>query len=295
MIKQLIKDLAFDNISLSQGLTRTKLVENKIKNQILKNWLKKELEGYEFEDNFLPPYRKIWSTISLTVELPWGTVQKIPVSTPDSFGEKARDTMNHHRIVEPISIVEQQIKNVEGAKGYIYLPTPMVEMLVSLYQEQIDQYNGVVRNASREVGKVQYQNVLEQTKQKLLDILMELDEQFPNLLDEYKMSEENSEKVQNIITTNIYGNNNPTNIASGVNVKQTNTISISTEDEKKLTDLGVENQDIAELKEIITDKDKTSLGSKVTGWLGKVSASVAAKGLYENIPEIAEFAQNLIM
>ncbi len=154
----------------------------------------------------------------MTIELPFGRVQKIPVSIPDSFGEKAKDTMNHHRIVEPISIVEQQIENVEGVKGYIYLPTPMVEMLANLYQEQIDQYRGVVRNASRVVGKVQYQNVLEQTKQKLLDILMELDEQFPGLLDEYKMSEENNEKVQNIITTNIYGNNNPTNIASGVNI-----------------------------------------------------------------------------
>ncbi len=45
----------------------------------------------------------------------------------------------------------------------------------------------------------------------------------------------------------------------------------------------------------MTDKNKTSLGSKMTGWLGKVSASVAGKGLYENIPEITEFVQNLMM
>jgi|TARA_B110000908_G_scaffold170483_1_gene230191 hypothetical protein len=295
MIKQLIKDLAFDNITLSQGLTRTKLIENKVKNNILKNWLKKELEGYEFEDNFLPPYRKIWSNISITVELPFGRIQKIPIALPDSFSEKVKDTMNHHRIVESISIVEQQIENVEGVKGYIYLPTPMVEMLAELYKEQIAQYRGVVRSASREVGKVQYQNVLEQTKQKLLDTLMELEEQFPDILDHYTMNEENSEKVQNIITTNIYGNNNPTNIASGINVEQNNTISVSVEDSKKLSDLGVEDEDITELKEITTTKEKSSLGSKITGWLGKVSASVAAKGLYENIPEITKFAQNLIL
>ena len=295
MIKQLIKDLAFDSISLSQGLTRTKLIENKIKNNVLKNWLKKELEGYEFEDDFLPPYRKIWSTINLTAEFPFGRTQKFPVTLPDDYSEKVKDTINNHRIVEPISIVEQQIENVEGVKGYIHLPAQMVEMLAELYKEQIAQYRGVIRSASRQVGKVQYQNVLEQTKQKLLDTLMELNDQFPNLLDDYTMSKENSEKVQNIITTNIYGNNNPTNIASGVNVEQNNTVSISIEDEKKLSDLGVEIEDITELKEIISTTEKTSLGSKITGWLGKVSASVAAKGLYENIPAITEFAQNLIM
>jgi hypothetical protein len=45
----------------------------------------------------------------------------------------------------------------------------------------------------------------------------------------------------------------------------------------------------------MTNKDKASLGSKITGWLGKVSASVASKGLYENIPAITEFAQNLMI
>lgn len=295
MIKKLIQDLAFDNINLSQGLTRTKLIENKVKNNILKNWLKKELEGYEYEDDFLPPYRKIWSTINLTAEFPFGRTQKFPVTLHDNYSEKIKDTINHHKIVEPISIVEQQIENIEGVKGSIHLPAPMVEILAELYKEQIAQYSGVIRSASREVGKIQYQNVLEQTKQKLIDTLMELNDQFPNLLDDYIMSKENNEKVQNIITTNIYGNNNPTNIATGLNVEQNNTISITTEDEKNLNDLGVEIEDITELKEIITTKGKTSLGSKITGWLGKVSASVAAKGLYENIPKITEFAQKLIM
>lgn len=42
MIKKLIKDLAFDNITLSQGLTRAKHIENQVKNKTFKNWLKKE-------------------------------------------------------------------------------------------------------------------------------------------------------------------------------------------------------------------------------------------------------------
>lgn len=34
------------------------------------------------------------------------------------------------------------------------------------------------------------------------------------------MTKENNDKVQNIITNHIYGNNSPTTIAAGVNVEQ---------------------------------------------------------------------------
>ena len=297
MIKQLITDLAYDNISLSQGLTRAKLIEAKVKNETLKKWLKKELEGYDYEDVRLPPYRKVWSTMTLTAELPYGRTESFPVSLPDTFDKRIIDSVNFHRIVEPIPIVEQQINTITGAKGYLQLPTPMVEMLSSLYQKQISKYQGAIRSGSREIGKVQYQNVLEQTKQKLIDTLMQLDDEFPQLTDNYTMNDENNKKVENIITTNIYGNNNPLNIASGETVHQNNTISISQTDEEKLKSLGVTDEEIGELKEILlSPKDgKNTIGKKVMNWLGRVSSSAAGKGLYENIPELTEFVHNLIM
>jgi len=50
MIKELITDLAFDKITLSQALTRAKLIARQIKNDSFKNWLNKELNGYEYND-----------------------------------------------------------------------------------------------------------------------------------------------------------------------------------------------------------------------------------------------------
>jgi len=46
MIKDLIKDLAYDNIELSQALTRAKLIASKVKNDIFKQWLIKECRRY---------------------------------------------------------------------------------------------------------------------------------------------------------------------------------------------------------------------------------------------------------
>ncbi|PUZ21574.1 hypothetical protein GA0116948_11090 [Chitinophaga costaii] len=298
MIKQLIKDIAFDNIKVSQALTRAKLIENQVKNETLKQWINKELEGYEFDDKLLPSYRKIWSTVNLIAELPFGRIQKFAVSLPESFGAKTLDLINNHRIIEPIAVVEFQIENLgDKAKGYINLPIQQTEMLAHLYQEQLDQYGGVIRVANREVGKVQYQNVLEQTTQKLLDTLMQLDSEFPELLDNYHMTKENNEKIQNIVTTNIYGSNNPTNIGVGNDIQQSiTTHQLSQPDRELLESYGVDKNEIEQLNEIVKNntKDKSSLISKSMKWLGSVSASVAAKGLYDKLPMINEFIHKLI-
>lgn len=298
MIKQLIKDIAFDNIKISQALTRAKLIENQIKNQTFKYWINKELEGYEFDDKLLPSYRKIWSTINLIAELPFRRTHKFAVSLPDSFGAKTLDFINHHRIIEPIAAVEYQIESLgDKAKGYINLPVQQTEMLANLYQEQLDQYDGIVRIANREVGKVQYQNVLEQTKQKLMDTLMQLDNEFPDLIDNYNMTKENNDKVQHIVTNNIYGNNNPTNIGVGNDIQQSiSTQQLSQPDRELLKDYGVEENEIEKLNEIIknTAKDKPGFVSKAMKWLGSVSASVAARGLYDNLPMLNDFIHKLI-
>lgn len=298
MIKQLIKDIAFDNIKISQALTRAKLIENQIKNQTFRHWINKELEGYEFDDKLLPPYRKIWSTINLIAELPFGRSHKFAVSLPDSFGEKTLDLINHHRIIEPIAAVEYQIESLgDKAKGYISLPVQQTEILANLYQGQLDQYGGIVRVANREVGKVQYQNVLDQTKQKLMDTLMQLDNEFPDLIDNYNMTKDNNDKVQHIVNNNIYGNNNPTNIGIGNDIQQSiSTQQLSQSDQELLKNYGVDENEIEELNEIIknTAKDKPSLLSKAMKWLGSVSASVAARGLYENLPLLNDFVHKLI-
>jgi hypothetical protein len=85
---------------------RAKLVENKIKNEILKKWITKELEGYDFDDPYLPDYRKVWSVVTLTAEFPFGRTQTFPVILSEDFGEKTIDFMNYHRIIDPIAIVE---------------------------------------------------------------------------------------------------------------------------------------------------------------------------------------------
>lgn len=118
-----------------------------------------------------------------------------------------------------------------------------------------------------------------------------------NYVKEYVDKKDENEKIQNIFTNHIYGNNNPLNIATGVHVTQNNTTnSLKSEDEETLKSLGVDQKEIEELRNIIDTNfdNKPSLTKKSMKWLGSVSATVAARGLYDNIPAITDFMHKLI-
>lgn len=65
-------------------------------------------------------------------------------------------------------------------------------------------------------------------------------------------------------------------------------------DYEKLKEYGVEEQPIAELKIIEKEADKNTLREKALSWFSKVSAAIAARGLYDNIPVIMECVKGLI-
>lgn len=297
MIKQLIIDLTYDNIRLSQGLTRAKLIASKIKNELYKNWLTKELEGYKMDDPLLPSYRTIFAPIQLVLEMPTGQTHNFPIkATGDEIDEKLKTFINFHAITEPISIVEAQILENTNPHGFVDIPAPVISVLSEPYKPHIIMYKGVIRKGFREINKIHYQSVIELTKQKLIDTLIELESEFPDLINDYAMTSENEKKVETIITNHIYGNNNPLTIAAGQNVEQSGvTNSISTEQYSELERLGVEKEDIHKLQEIVSlsGKDKQSLKDKSMKWLGGVLASVAGRGLYENIPTITNFINHL--
>ncbi len=296
MIKELITDLAFDKITLNQALTRAKLIAGMIKNETFKQWLSKELSGYTFEDPLLPEYRLIFAEITLTAEFPFGRFHSFPVILGERE-DKLDKLLNFHRVIEPISVIEYNILEIKEGTATIHLNGGAVHMVSKLYNEQVRSQGGVIRSGKRIIGKNQLVNIVELTKQKLIDILQELEEEFPDLETKYVMNEDNKEKAQNIITNNIYGNNNPLNVAAGENINQGNiTQTITINEIEKLKDLGVEEIAIEELKKIDEENPKGSpeRKGKIMSWISSVSASFVSRGLYDNIPHLVEFVGNLI-
>lgn len=290
MIKELIEDLAYDKIQLSQALSRSKIIGFKIKNDVFKEWLRKELEGYDYLDNFLPSYRIINCQMFITHALPNGQKHSKPLVADEEISKEFYDLVNNFRILNPISVIEDEISPLKDV-GYIQLSAEEAYNFCAG-----DRYREWVVGGYRKVGKSQFQNVIELTKQKLLDTLLELNDKFPDITNEFDNTKSNMEKVQNIITNNIYGNNNPFMLAAGLNIEQKdNSVSVQSDCFSELEKLGVQKEEVQELKEIVKahEKDKPTLKDKLLKWLGSVSASVAGRGLYDNLSAIGGIIKRL--
>jgi hypothetical protein len=295
MIKDLITKLAYEEISLSKALNIAKIIAKKVGNRQFENWIKNELNGYPNDDS-VSDYRKMYCVVKGNICDQWGRNEQI---IPFNFENWGKDTQGHLHIqyfTQSISALEANYEQLDTDKGTFNFLPEQVKMLEDAMQLQQTRQR-ILRSAWREIPKLQLKNIIDHTKQSLLDTLLELDKEFPNLENQYAMNDENDKKVNNIITTNVYGNNSPVNLAAGEKVTQKDiSINYSFIEYTALEELGVEKKEIEDLKIILSENssDKPSLKSKTIKWLGSISASVAAKGLYENIPAITEFVVKLI-
>lgn len=111
--------------------------------------------------------------------------------------------------------------------------------------------------------------------------------------------DKNSEEKPNaIIHSHIYGNNSTSNIAVGDNITQ-NVSKIYNEDVKKilsaLNELGVPDEDLREVEEIITkETDKSKIGKRLLEWAGRMTSKAIEKGIELKVPAVLEKLQELM-
>ncbi|MBS1519820.1 MAG: hypothetical protein JST50_02395 [Bacteroidetes bacterium] len=291
MIKSLIDEIAYDKITLTQALTRAKVLAFKIENITFQEWLKKELEGYETDVN-LPTYRRINCVPVATVGDRIGRTQTIPVNFKD--WKEAEQLLSNTNISMGIPALEENYLLLKSENCTMDLPKEIVQDM----REPFQRVNPGLRliTVGQELNKLQLKNIIELTKQKLIDTLLQLNKEFPDLDDDFKTDRTKSDKIQNIVTNNIYGSNNPVNVAAGHNVDQKDFTFNSSINYSELEKLGVQKQEIEELKTIVDDhkNDKSGLKSKVLKWFGTVAASIASKGLSDQIPAVMEHIHHLI-
>lgn len=283
MIKQLIEDLTFDKISLSQALTRAKIIAYKVNNDAFKDWITGEIKGYSKRE--LPEYRIIPCDIFAEVFIPFQGTKTIPMDVTNLKDWAGEYSFNEMRMTQSIGTLELGIKkDSQSQYGYDYFPMDLTNQFKRLTDEGEN-----ITAIKRRIQLSQVLYILEQTKQRLLDTLLELNESFPNLENDFPETNTNSQKVQNIITQNIYGNNSNSNIGVGENINQTIHSDQKIEELiKELRNLGVPAEDLDELKEIVSDKNEKSVGKKILSWIGNLSTKVIEKGIVLEIPTIIE-------
>lgn len=288
MIKELIRDLTYDNITLNQGLTRAKLIAYKIDNSELKNWIGNELNGYSSNKD-LPSYRIIPCQSFGVVHNPYYGKQQITLDFTNldkSFNKK----INTYEVLQGVDNLEKQ--SARNTTGSVNLSIEFVKLCQRIFESED------LIDIKRQIHFGQLGEIVGLVKQKLLDTLLDLDKEFPAFETNYLANMENKEKSSSIINNHIYGDNTQTNVAIGDSNSQTINSDFSTKVEnllEELKNLGVQDEELKEIKEIVSDKtDKKTIGKKALEWVGKVATKAVEKGVELQIPLLITKIQNFI-
>jgi len=242
MIKELINDISLGKATLTQALNRAKVFAHKINNPELKIWINLQLEGYDdFEQENLPSFRNLKCKTYLTHKLPNGSRHDKEVVG----GEEYEQYLNRFGYTGSIPLLEQQLISIDGN-------TLMAALEPIQYQTiaQADRFGKWVTGGYRQFDRGQLVDIVEKTKQRLFDTLLELDTQFPEIDDKTMKSKETKKEVQQIVNNHIYGNSSGLVIGTGSTIIQsdiTNTTN-TTNTWQELEKLGVENTDAVVLK-----------------------------------------------
>ncbi|TXD51105.1 MULTISPECIES: hypothetical protein [unclassified Polaribacter] len=295
MIKELITDLSYEKISLSQALSRAKLIAYDLQNTDFKNWISKEINGYANEKDKLPVYRIIQCDLFGTIENPFIGKRQVPMDA-SSLNEDFELDYNIYemKILQSVSTIEKSLTQTENEGAYGYEDFPI--KTVKIFQKICNQPD--LTAVRRRVQFSQLNHILNLTKHKLIDTLLDLKTAFPNLENDYINSAENNELTKTIINNHIYGANANSTIGIGDNLNQKITIVINQKTEQifsELKELGVPKENILEIKEIINrESDKANIGKELINWIGKMSTKAVEKGIELKMPLIIEKIQELL-
>jgi hypothetical protein len=274
LVVQLQKEIVDSDVSLSDILRKAKILASLLRNEEFKSWVDAELKGYDSPED-IPNYRKFRPANMGTFAGAFGKVVnnvQIPVSyLPEELREFAEKMEVSHGVKELEASATQAAKNDK-----LRFPWPPEGIILARDHVRMDD-GSVLVEAWKPFTKSQMEGILEQVRNRLLDLLLELQEIDPEVANsEEAIRALPSEKVQNLYQTIIHGGNNV--VASGAGFTQTATQNVITGNMQSLHDhfrsLGIPNDALAELDAAITEdgrRPQKQMGEKVKSWLGKMT------------------------
>lgn len=294
ILEEVITDLVNSDKSLVDPLMRLQYFAKRIGNDELLQFVIAELNGYKVKTD-LPDYRTAPAIIQ--VDIQFGEVKHSNLEIPaEMLPEKGRDVFRKFYITEPVSVLEQMMKENKDAQDvgqYLVINLPLTA--VHLFQGAAEKLykNPYFRAGVVGVRLLTNRNIIPRAltsiRSRLLSFCMEVGETFGyNIAIESfnKSQSSNNEKIIHLMNTviNTHGDGNVVNTGDNANVQATITITKGDKNQltEKLQELGIDTDDIGEINKIL-DEEKSSfetkkLGNKTVDWISKISGK-ALKGI----------------
>ncbi|HEW79115.1 MAG TPA: response regulator receiver protein [Phycisphaerales bacterium] len=268
LISEIIEILSSDTGKLSDALIKTKVLLHKIGHKELVPWVNSELNGYPDRDS-VPEYRVLQAQVLVNASngAYRVTSHHIPMGHLD---KKHRESIETARMDQSLAVLE---KFTEKDTGHLQAHIPM-ESYGILDKGLGNSYE--IESAWSEIGHTSVLQILTQVRSRLLDFILELNDQFPNELNEEEVKERISNvDAENLFNSAIFGDNTTILVGSS-NTQTVSNVNIKGDFSalaKTLENNGVSDSDITALKDAIDqdssviNDDSKEFGPAVKSWL----------------------------
>lgn len=289
-IAEIINLLSDDAQSLVTPFLKAQIFAKRIGNEVLYNWVIQELNGYDVESE-LPSYRKAKSNDFAVLKQNGRYTNEQPLPLL-SFSEEVRSMILHYRVFDSIKSLEEIVS--ASPKGALYKPADagFCQMLSNHLKSRGLTFG--VHSLTTVVQIFELVGVLTNIRSKLLELMLELEDDFPNIDAELETKTVDKHAVNQII--NIYmnkkirittkGDGNTVNAGDNSTVINNAVITKGNKEELKkfLTENGVSDEDVTHLAEIIDEEKSvttlTKFGPKVGAWI-QIMIGKAVSGGWE--------------
>jgi hypothetical protein len=280
LIRQLRDDAVDSSKSLPDLLRRAIVLGSLVRNDDLKAWAKRELDGYPGGEK-LPEYRYVPAEVYGHFVGAFGRqVKNLPIPVL---------TMKDQRIKKILTEPIRFGNGVAGLETILEGPEPTVKIAIPteicslLPQVAADDLEPV--QLWRELHKGAVRQILDSVRSRLLEIVLDLAERFPEINEsETAMQKVDRKEAASIINNHIYGNSNV--VAAGSNFSQSVRQSFEPHDIDALMltlqQIGISGRECEELRTALKDDGKPKdgkLGSRVAKWIGSTTQKLLENGM----------------
>src|ERR1035437_6855003 len=279
MIDSIIEILTDPTQSLAGALLKTQVLASRLDNPELKNWVTNELKGYS-DTSLLPEYRKAKANPKADIDdgMNYEVNAPLPVTI---FSRRTADLLIKFPIDKGVQSLEQTASGEYGD----YLTKQFAEDF-SAWLTREAQQNGQrinIHNVRMLIHVSELSQALGEIRTRLLELMLELEKQYPNLEKDIKKDTFDKLHVnQKIIQIMSQVNITTTGDGNLINTGSDNTFTVKTkiikgDNEslvKALQELKVSEEEIKEIVEITKtdapDLETKTLGVKTRGWISKM-------------------------
>ena len=296
LVENLLQELTDSRTPLSDILRKCKILANNFRNPDFEFWINSELNGYH-QDQELPDYRKIPIHAKGTfINFAYKTTTIIP---PSCLEDEYKEWATLAEITESVDSIEDMVRSDNHEFG---VPWPG-DLIAILQRKQILEGYTII-SGWKVIPRGNFLGILAIIRTKILDFILELNEQIPEFKDLDLLSSLNETQVEK--ATQIYMNHFPNfsgNLAIGSNdfTQKIETKIVKgdfSQLKEQLIKLGLNEEVIRDLEKAIKDDgevgESKTFGRKVTEWIGKVLSEVGSATLKIGVSIISELITNLL-